>query len=103
MDGEAMTGSTMGRSASRICSYIYEQIGDAPDNSEQWRTSNFDDYDTLYARGLGGRIGKEQGDGMQLRFWKKMTAHPAYDSRWSEQAMDKSCFRAAADGADDAG
>ena len=25
----------------------------------------------------------------QIGFWQKVTAHPAYDSFWSEQAMDK--------------
>ena len=25
----------------------------------------------------------------QIGFWQKLTEHPAYDSWWSEQAMDK--------------
>ena len=39
----------------------------------------------------------------QLPCWRKLIEHPAYDSFWQEQALDKHAGDAAADGADDAG
>jgi putative CocE/NonD family hydrolase len=67
--------------------YIYEQTATRA-NDAKWLTSNFDDYDTYMRAGSAGALGKERGM-EQIGFWQKVTAHPAYDSWWSEQAMDK--------------
>jgi hypothetical protein len=43
----------------------------------------------MYLRaGSAGELGKERGM-EQIGFWNKVTAHPAYDSFWSDQAVDK--------------
>ncbi|HXS13309.1 MAG TPA: CocE/NonD family hydrolase [Acidobacteriaceae bacterium] len=67
--------------------YIYEQTATRA-NEEKWLTSNFDDYDTYMRAGSAGALGKERGM-EQIGFWRKVIAHPAYDSWWSGQAMDK--------------
>ncbi len=68
-------------------SYIYEQDG-TRDNSVKWWTSNFDDYDMFMDAGSAGELGKRRGL-EQTGFWRKVIAHPAYDSFWQDQAMDK--------------
>ena len=67
--------------------YIYEQAG-TRDNSAHWLTSNFDDYDTYMNAVSAGELGKQRNMD-QLGFWKKVTDHPAYDSFWSDQAVDR--------------
>jgi putative CocE/NonD family hydrolase len=67
--------------------YIYEQIG-TRDNSAKWWTSHFDDYDEYMSASSVGELGRRHGLD-QIGFWKKLTAHPAYDAFWSDQAMDK--------------
>jgi len=66
--------------------YIYEQTA-TRDNSAHWLTSNFDDYDTYMNAGSAGELGKQRGL-EQIGFWKKITQHPAYDTFWSDQALD---------------
>ena len=66
--------------------YIYEQEATRK-NDEKWWTDHFDDYD-LYMEGSAGEIGRTHGLD-QVGFWKKLIAHPAYDSFWQDQAMDK--------------
>jgi putative CocE/NonD family hydrolase len=66
--------------------YIYEQTA-TRSNDEHWDSSNFDDYDMYMRAGSAGELGRQRGM-EQIGFWKKITAHPAYDSFWSEQAMD---------------
>ena len=67
--------------------YIYEQDG-TRDNSAHWWTSNFDDYDMYMNAGSAGELAKRRGLD-QMGFWRKLVAHPAYDSFWQEQAVDK--------------
>lgn len=67
--------------------YIYEQTA-TRDNSVRWLSSNFDDYDTYLNAVSAGELG-EQRNMDQIGFWKKVTEHPAYDSFWSEQAVDR--------------
>src|ERR1700722_8147816 len=67
--------------------YIYEQTA-TRDNSAHWLSSNFDDYDTYMNSGSAGELGKQRGMD-QIGFWKKVTEHPAYDSFWSDQAVDR--------------
>jgi uncharacterized protein len=68
-------------------SYLWEQIA-TPGNSAPW-TSNFaDDYDQYMRGGSAGAIAQAHGLD-QIGYWRKLAAHPAYDSFWSEQAMDR--------------
>jgi hypothetical protein len=66
--------------------YILEQEATRK-NDAKWWTDHFDDYD-LYMEGSAGEIGKTHGLD-QVGFWRKLIAHPAYDSFWQDQAMDK--------------
>jgi putative CocE/NonD family hydrolase len=66
--------------------YILEQEATRK-NEEKWWTDHFDDYD-LYMEGSAGELGRSHGLD-QVGFWRKLIAHPAYDSFWQEQAMDK--------------
>jgi putative CocE/NonD family hydrolase len=67
--------------------YIYEQAG-TRGNTELWPTSNYDDYDMYMRAGSAGALAKQRGM-EQIGFWNKVAAHPAYDSFWSDQALDK--------------
>ncbi len=67
--------------------YIYEQTA-TRSNDVHWLSSNFDDYDTFMRAGSAGELGRQRNMD-QIGFWKKVTAHPAYDSFWSEQAVDR--------------
>jgi uncharacterized protein len=72
--------------------YIYEQTA-TRDNDELWQSGSFDDYD-LYMRAVSaGELGRQHGM-EQIGFWNKVTAHPAYDAFWQEQAMDRILARA---------
>jgi len=66
--------------------YILEQEANRK-NEDKWWTDHFDDYD-LYMEGSAGDLGRSHGLD-QVGFWTKLIAHPAYDSFWQEQAMDK--------------
>jgi uncharacterized protein len=68
-------------------SYIYEQDG-SRSNEARWWTSTFDDYDMFMRAGSAGELGRERGL-EQMGFWRKVIAHPSYDSFWQEQAVDK--------------
>ncbi|HEY6348096.1 MAG TPA: CocE/NonD family hydrolase [Candidatus Angelobacter sp.] len=67
--------------------YIYEQEATRR-NEAKWWTSNFDDYDLFMRAGSAGELGRSHGL-EQVGFWRKLLAHPSYDSFWREQAMDK--------------
>ena len=67
--------------------YIDEQ--EATRSSEaKWWTSHYDDYDTYMQAGSAGELGRLHGL-EQLGFWRKILAHPSYDSFWSDQAVDR--------------
>ena len=68
-------------------SYIYEQVA-TRDNSDKWWTNYHDEYDLFMQAGSAGELGRQYGM-EQLGFWQKTVAHPAYDSFWSDQAVDK--------------
>ncbi len=67
--------------------YIWEQEATRKTESK-WYTSNFDDYDMFMNAVSAGELGKRRALD-QVGFWKKIVAHPSYDSFWSDQAVDK--------------
>jgi hypothetical protein len=67
--------------------YIYEQTG-TRSNDELWQSGSFDDYDQYMKAGSAGELAHQHGM-EQIGFWNKLVAHPAYDSFWQDQAMDK--------------
>jgi putative CocE/NonD family hydrolase len=68
-------------------SYIYNQVGTRK-SAVQWYTSHHDDYDMFMQAGSAGELGRRRGM-EQLGFWKKLLDHPAYDTFWQDQAVDK--------------
>jgi putative CocE/NonD family hydrolase len=67
--------------------YVWEQVV-TRDNSNFWTSNYADDYDQYMQAGSAGELGRQHGLD-QVGTWRKITAHPAYDSYWSEQAMDR--------------
>jgi putative CocE/NonD family hydrolase len=67
--------------------YLYDQEATRA-NDVKWWASHHDDYDAYLQAGSAGRLGKSRGL-EQVGFWRKILAHPSYDSFWREQAMDK--------------
>ncbi len=67
--------------------YIYEQDGSRT-NDYKWWTTNYDDYDMYMRAGSAGELGRQRAL-EQTGFWRKILEHPAYDSFWQEQAVDK--------------
>jgi uncharacterized protein len=67
--------------------YIYEQTA-TRGNDAHWNSSHFDDYDMYMSAVSAGELGRQRGMD-QIGFWKKVTEHPAYDSFWSDQAVDR--------------
>ena len=68
-------------------SYIYDQEATRA-NDIKWWTSHFDPYDMFMEAGSAGELGKRRGL-EQVGFWRKLLEHPAYDSFWQQQAVDK--------------
>src|SRR5262245_60242212 len=68
-------------------SYIYNQVATRK-SEEKWYTTHRDDYDTYIQAGSAGELGRRRGL-EQIGFWKKLLDHPAYDTFWREQAVDK--------------
>jgi putative CocE/NonD family hydrolase len=68
-------------------SYIYEQTATRA-NDVHWLSSHFDEYDMFMSAVSAGALGRQRGMD-QIGFWKKVTEHPAYDSFWSDQAVDR--------------
>ena len=67
--------------------YIYEQQA-TKSNDEKWWSGHQDDYDLYMEAGSAGELAQRHGM-EQIRFWRKILAHPAYDAFWREQAMDR--------------
>ena len=67
--------------------YIYDQ-GATRKNTVEWWNSAYDSY-TLFLNGVSaGAVGKSRGMD-QIGFFKQILAHPAYDSWWQLQALDR--------------
>ncbi len=67
--------------------YIYEQEATRK-NEAKWWTGYYDDYDMFMQAGSAGELGRQHGL-EQVGFWRKILAHPSYDSFWRDQAVDK--------------
>ncbi|WP_428391393.1 CocE/NonD family hydrolase [Lichenicoccus sp.] len=67
--------------------YIYDQEA-TRGSTLHWWSSAYDDYTELMQAGDAGTLGREHGED-QLGFFTKLVAHPAYDSFWQDQAIDK--------------
>jgi putative CocE/NonD family hydrolase len=68
-------------------SYVYNQQATRA-NDAKWWSSYYDDYDMFMEAGSAGELGQRRG--MEtIGFWRKILAHPSYDSFWQGQAMDR--------------
>jgi putative CocE/NonD family hydrolase len=67
--------------------YVWEQVA-TRDNSEKWWVNTYDMYDQFMRAGSAGELGRQHALG-QIGFWRKIVEHPAYDSFWQTQAMDR--------------
>ncbi|WP_052329391.1 CocE/NonD family hydrolase [Dyella ginsengisoli] len=67
--------------------YIYEQTA-SRGNTYKWWSNVHDDYDLYLRASSAGELAREHGM-EQLPFWQKVLAHPAYDSFWQDQAVDR--------------
>jgi putative CocE/NonD family hydrolase len=67
--------------------YYWEQIA-TRGNSDLWWSNVYDEYSLYLRAGSAGEVARQHGLD-QIGFWRKVVAHPAYDSFWQEQAMDK--------------
>ena len=76
-----------GASRQQNLPYIYTQVA-TRGNTEAWWSNYYDDYDLYLHYGSAGAMGKAYAMD-QIGFWNKLTAHPAYDTFWSGQAIDK--------------
>ncbi|TPG19930.1 CocE/NonD family hydrolase [Sphingomonas koreensis] len=68
-------------------SYIWEQEA-TRSNTAPWVDPSYDTYDEFMRAGSAGALGTAHGLD-QIGFWKKITAHPAYDQFWQDQAIDQ--------------
>ncbi len=67
--------------------YVYNQEA-TRDGGESWWSGHRDEYSHWLAQGSAGDMAKAKGI-EELGFWKTLTSHPAYDSFWQEQALDR--------------
>src|SRR5947209_1420381 len=67
--------------------YTYDQEASRK-NEIKWYSTAYDDYDMFMRAGSAGELGRLRGLD-QVGFWRKILDHPAYDSFWQQQAMDK--------------
>jgi putative CocE/NonD family hydrolase len=67
--------------------YIFEQEA-TRSNDEKWWANEYDYYDEFLRPGSAGELARRHGL-EQMGFWRKLAAHPAYDSFWQGQAMDR--------------
>jgi len=67
--------------------YVYEQEGTRKNDIKFW-TDGYDDYDTFMRALPDSTVASAHGV-EQLGFYRKIMEHPAYDSFWQLQAMDK--------------
>jgi uncharacterized protein len=68
-------------------SYFLVQEADR-DSSQKWWSDHFDDYESWLSVWSVDEMAQRYGLD-QAGFYRKVKAHPAYDSFWQSQAMDK--------------
>ncbi|MFN3435048.1 MAG: CocE/NonD family hydrolase [Sphingomonas sp.] len=69
-------------------SYLLSQQG-TRDAGTPWITDTADDYEYWLKNVSAGAVAKKQGVDQASGFYRKMAAHPAYDSFWQGAAMDR--------------
>ena len=67
--------------------YYYGQEADR-DSSQKWWSDHFDDYESWLSVWSVDEMAQRYGLG-QVGYYRKVKAHPAYDSFWQNQAVDK--------------
>ena len=67
--------------------YVHDQEA-TRDSKITWWSGHYDDYDQYLEAGSAGELGRRHGM-EQIGFWRKLLAHPSYDSFWRDQAVDK--------------
>ena len=67
--------------------YVFEQEA-TRDNSATFAMNGYDVYDAFMRAGSAGEFGRQHGV-EQVGFWREIIKHPAYDSFWQSQAMDR--------------
>jgi len=67
--------------------YIYGQESTRASDGKWWR-SHYDDYAEYLDAGSAGEEARLHGL-EQFGFWRKIVEHPAYDSFWRDQAVDR--------------
>jgi putative CocE/NonD family hydrolase len=67
--------------------YVYDQEGTRK-NEVTWWSDTRDTYEVFLRAGSAGALAKARGVD-ELGFWRELAAHPAYDSFWQQQAVDK--------------
>jgi uncharacterized protein len=67
--------------------YFYGQEA-ARDSEQKWWSDHFDDYESWLAVWSVDEMARRYGLD-QVGFYRKLKAHPAYDSFWQGQAVDK--------------
>jgi predicted acyl esterase len=89
MAGWATTGSTTALSANRTCLHL--RAGGTRDNdaNAKWWTSTLRRLRRIHERGFGRRTGPRAWPRTDGLLESKILDHPAYDSFWSDQAVDK--------------
>ena len=67
--------------------YVYGQ--EATRKSDQkWWSGSYDTYEAYLRAGSAGAMATSRGLD-QLGFWRALAAHPAYDTFWKSQALDR--------------
>jgi putative CocE/NonD family hydrolase len=67
--------------------YVYDQEATRK-NEVTWWTDSRDTYEVFLRAGSAGALAKARGLD-ELGYWRELVAHPAYDSFWQGQAVDK--------------
>ncbi len=67
--------------------YIYNQEATRA-GSEHWWTGRRDEYEDYMEFWSAADMAKSRGI-EELGFWKAVSSHPAYDSYWQDQALDR--------------
>jgi putative CocE/NonD family hydrolase len=66
--------------------YTFQQTASRSSDELLWR-SGYDDYDAFL--GAGAQAIAQRSGADNLPFWQRLAAHPAYDSFWQQQAVDR--------------